>query len=304
VTTATSQGTGPIVLAVIPSLSGNEDELRALVRSLEDVGMSPVVVATGRKLDRSLELSAIPHSSPKMNAGFGATIAHVAKDRDWEWLAVVNDDVTVETELLARCLDGVLGEAPAEPLLAYLDPGPSRPMPGLWTVVLSIGSLASILGRLRRVPEPTISGNANAQNYFRPFSFTLISRGLWDALGGFDGAFVYTYEDVDFARRAALAGAEIVFAEDAGVVHKKSATGRRYIDRVLPVGVWSACIYLEKWGTPRLVARGACLLALAFRLASVPVSSAPRRKHVIGIFRAMAAIVNRTPPRLPDYEAS
>jgi hypothetical protein len=294
-----------VVLAVIPSLNGDESDLRRLTDSLRRVHMEPIVAVTGARLDSELEASPVAHTSPKINAGFGATIARVADSNDWDWLAVVNDDITIDTNLLAPRLSGVLQEDPHELFLVYLDPGPSRPIPGLLAVILSIASVTSLLSRFRPVSAEVVGPSGDqSHGVFRPFSFAMISRGLWDRLSGFDSDFVYTYEDVDFARRAALIGADVMFLDNVGVVHAKSATGRPHIDRVLPVGVWSACVYLEKWGTPRVVARAACLVALACRIASVPLTNAPRFKHLRGIARAMGAVVTRKKPTLPDYGES
>ena len=52
----------------------------------------------------------------------------------------------------------------------------------------------------------------------------LISRALFDELGGFDESFFMVYEDVDLSYRARLAGARCWYAADAVVRHAGSGT--------------------------------------------------------------------------------
>lgn len=59
------------------------------------------------------------------------------------------------------------------------------------------------------------------------FAGALISRGLWDYLGGLDEGFVYGYEDHDFCLRAIEDGAQIVCARDAIALHEECGTRSR-----------------------------------------------------------------------------
>ncbi|MBE2239490.1 MAG: glycosyltransferase family 2 protein [Caldilineaceae bacterium] len=54
---------------------------------------------------------------------------------------------------------------------------------------------------------------------------TAYRREVWEALGGFDETFWMYLEDVDFGFRARLAGWEAVFAPEARVYHRLSASG-------------------------------------------------------------------------------
>lgn len=54
----------------------------------------------------------------------------------------------------------------------------------------------------------------------------LIPRSVWDAVGGFDEEFFLYWEDVDFSRRAVIAGARLLLVDDATAWHDEGGTHR------------------------------------------------------------------------------
>lgn len=294
----------PRILAAIPSLSGDVTRLEALTDSLISVGMHPLIAVTGRALDLRLADSRVPHTSPKSNAGFGETITYVASSSgDWDWLAIVNDDITVDEQQLRQSLGDVMARDPQERVLAYMDPVRPKDMPTMVSALSSISMVGPAIGRLRRAKAGDGKRN-DPHRYYRPFSFAVVSRGLWEELDGFDPRMIYTFEDADFGRRAALASADVLFVENTGITHAANSTSRQHIDRVLPVNVWSAVAYLEQWAAPGPLVRFLCFLALVTRLMLVPFVDVPRSKHLRGIGGALVALVTQKQPALPGYEAN
>jgi GT2 family glycosyltransferase len=299
-----TEGRIPRVLAAIPSLNGDVTRLETLTDILAAVGMRCLIAATGRALDLKLAGSRVPYLSPMINAGFGQTITHVADSTlDWDWLAIVNDDISVDEQQLRQSLKDVLARDPKDRVLAYMDPVRAKEMPTLASVLASVSMVGPVIRRLRKPKMDGIT-RTDPHRYFRPFSFAIVSRGLWEELNGFDPSMLYTFEDADFGRRAALASADVLFVENTGVTHSASSTSRRHMDRVLPVAAWSACAYLEKWAVPRPMARVLCVAALLVRLAAVPVADIPRVKHLQGIGAAVVALLAQRQPSLPDYKGN
>lgn len=285
----------PRIAAVIPSLRGSLEHLERLVNELALAGASTVVAPTSRALEVSLQGTRIPFVHIGANPGFGSTVTRAAAQcGDWEWLMVVNDDMSLDGQILARFVTGFTERQ--RPAVAYLDPVVRKPIPGLWA---TLGQLSLVGSRLR---GPGASATASPRGSFRPFSLALISRDLWEALQGMDSNLLYTFEDADFARRADLLSAEAAFPCLGGIDHATSSTSRRHVDTVLPVAAWSAAEYLTKWSCPRPVARALCSAALVARFAAVPVAHVDRRSHVIGIARAIRALVSGRRPDLVKYE--
>lgn len=294
----------PCILAAIPSLSGDVKRLQTLTDALGSVGMQPLIAATGRALDLRLAESRLPHTSPMSNSGFGQTITHVANSRtDWDWLAIVNDDISVNEQQLRLSLKMVVGRNPQDRVLAYMDPVRPIDMPTLSSVLLSVSLIGPLISHLRP-PRLDDGRRTDPHRYFRPFSFVVVSRGLWDELNGFDSRIIYTFEDADFGRRAARASADVLFLENTGITHAAYSTSRKHMDRVLPVHVWSACVYLEKWTIFGPTARFMCAIALVIRLVLFPLANIPRWKHLRGIGATLVALVARKQPKLPDYESN
>lgn len=287
-------------LAVIPSLRGRPEDLQQLCSTLIELGLAPVLVVNGRRLHESLQDHAMPHVNTQDNAGFGASVrAGLATAPDWSWVAIVNDDVVIDEASVKPQVLEVLRRDPAQPYLGYLDPGPLMPIPTAISVFTSVSMLAALSRRIRP-REPDL---APGQGY-KSFSFVIISRALWDRLGGLDERLIHTYEDSDFAARAHAAGAEIEFLDSSGVTHAGSSTGRKHVDRVLPVGVFSAEQYLRTLGVRSVAAKGVVVAALLVRLVFVPFVDADRRSHVRGVRAALRAVLTGQRPTLPPYHES
>lgn len=285
-------------LAVVPTLRRDPERLAVLCGSLEAAGLTPRLVVNGRSLHEELISQRVEHIDTRDNAGFGSSVRAGVEGIDWEWLAIVNDDITISAEGVGDVLRELWDRPSSDLILANLDPGATRPLPTVTSVLSSVSMWATACGRIRRTPvRPTAPGHG-----YKSFSFVVISRGLWDALDGLDPRYVHTYEDSDFVRRAHGVGAEILDLDSSGVSHEGSGTGRSHVDAVLPVGVYSAWQYLCALGQSSLKARVLLALALVARTPMVPVTRAPIGAHLRGIARSLRVLLTGSRPRLPRYE--
>lgn len=287
-------------LAVVPSLGADVDVLRRLLEDLRAAGTEPYVAPTGLRLESALVTAGLPVLPIGANPGFGETVRRAANQLPWQWLLIVNDDITFEPEELGRHLSEQTGAAGDTRALVFLDPTPARRIPGVWSVFQQLSLLGAVTTR-RRTPA---TSSPTAATHFGPFSLVLIGRDLWDELDGFDPALVYTFEDADFSRRATGSGARVRFTTSHGTKHAASSTSRRHVDHVLPVAAWSAQEYLAKWNVPHPVATAVCVAALALRVLTVPVAPLDRRSHLRGIGRAIVGLLRRRPPALTPYESA
>lgn len=285
-------------VAVVPTLRRDPEQLTVLCRALEGAGLTPRLVVNGRLLHEALASQRVEHVDTKDNAGFGSSVRAGVEGVDWEWLAIVNDDITISAEGVGGALRELWARSSSDLILANLDPGARRTLPTVTSVLSSVSMWATASGRIRRAaPQPIAPGHG-----YKSFSFVVISRGLWDALDGLDPRYVHTYEDSDFVRRAQAVGAEILDLDSSGVHHEGSGTGRSHLDAVLPVGVYSAWQYLCALGQPSLKARLLLSLALLARVPMVPVTRAPMGAHLRGIARSLHVLLTGSRPRLPRYE--
>lgn len=290
------------IVALIPSLRGSLEHLRRLTDGLSAAGADPFVVPTSVTLAVALQDSDIPHLTIGANPGFGASLTRaVAQVGGWDWMMPVNDDVTVDGDALRQELQLAQGGREVERLV-YLDPGQPKPIPSAARTFAQISLIEPAFRRFR--PARAARPPYDSQHVFRPFSIALISNRLWQNLNGFDDRLVYTFEDADFGRRAAAAGAEILFPDVPGILHLSSSTSRRHMDVVLPVAVWSAYGYLQVLGASPLRARGVLITALLARMALIPFTKLPIGPHLRGVASSIESLVAGRQPSLAHYETT
>jgi GT2 family glycosyltransferase len=286
------------IRAVVPSLAGTPDRLSRLSEALRAAGAEPVVVPTGASVEDALRGSDVDVLPIGANPGFAATIAHGAQGA-WDWLLVVNDDVTVEADRLSAALDALEHHGPEARVLSFLDPVPPKPVPSRTDALLGLSLVGPVLRHLGLLRSPLEV--PHGRGTYRPFSFVAVSRTLWDELGGLDQRFIYTFEDADFTRRAHATGATVAFPDDTGVSHLKYGTSTSRIRSVLPCAAYSTAAYLEVLGMGPRRARAACVAALMVRVPLVAVGGLPRREHLAGIGGALRSFLDGRRPSLPDY---
>lgn len=152
------------------------------------------------------------------NGGFAAGCAAGAAAASGDWLLFLNPDTVITPDAIAALLDcarqhpaaGIVGgrfvhaDGTSDPRSCW-----GRPSP--WSALCFALGLSSLLpGNRVFDPEapPPWSGDLAADRAVPVISgaFMLVSRELWDRLGGFDPVFFLYGEDADFCLRAAAAG--------------------------------------------------------------------------------------------------
>lgn len=285
-------------LAVVPTLRRDPDQLLTLKHRLGQAGVHVNFVVTGRKLHDALTARGISHLTPEANPGFSASIHFGADASSWDWLFIINDDITI-AEAFSEVVSDLETLDPNDLHLVFIDPERRRSLPQLSTVFTSIALFDAVLSKIRSSRSTSAEVH---DDWYKSFSCVAISRQLWDRLGGLDRRFPYTYEDADFTRRAREAGAQIHEVTEQAVRHEGSGTSRRFIGGVLPVGTYSALEYLVSLGHKRSKARAVVLAGLIARMALSPLADADFKDHLRGVAASMSAVFKREAPRLPLYE--
>lgn len=286
-------------LAVIPTYALERvDGVARLVETLSGTSFTPLVVANSAATSIALRRARIHHLDAGMNLGFGAAVNQAAASVDgWDWLLIVNDDMTIPWEA-ARTIASVLAEVKAEGVV-YFDPRPPKLIP---TTVSAFLDLSLLNGVLLKARARRHSLDISTPSTYKSFSIVAISRAAWDALGGLDEALLFTYEDADFVRRAQDRDIPFTVSPAEQLHHEHSATGKLYIDEVLPVSAWSAYKYLEKWGSAPTVARLVCIAALILRIPLTLAIDTPVRLHLRGVARAIRTLATNRLPQMPAYD--
>ena len=169
------------------------------------------------------------------NPGFAVACNQGAADLPradgMQWLAFVNPDCLVEADSLARlraranaCRRDVLLGADLVDEAGERDTAARRRDPDFGSM---LGSLLRPTGSATTQLGVAID-DANALQPVEAVSgaLMLVSRGLFEAIGGFDAGYRLHAEDLDLCRRAREAGALVAVANDVRVVHVRGVSSR------------------------------------------------------------------------------
>jgi GT2 family glycosyltransferase len=156
------------------------------------------------------------------NLGFAAAVNRGCRLTGGTWVLLLNPDITVPDGFLDDVLGAISRTEPTSNLgvigfrLLNRD-GTPQPSAGPFpTFTRTLAGL--LLPRARRKCQ-THDGNARREVEWATGGCLLIRRECFEQLGGLDESFFLYYEDVDFCRRAALAGWQVWFDPSLEVTH-------------------------------------------------------------------------------------
>lgn len=161
----------------------------------------------------------------KTNLGFGAGVnagVEAAQRLDAVQFLLLNPDARIDPESLTRLRNLVTAEPMtlAAPVILTTD---GR----LWSeghdLYLDRGRMRAIR---KRVGNPRVAPWLSG-------ACLLVSRALWDRLGGFDERYFLYWEDVDLCWRTIAVGGRLQVVPDSTAVHDEGGTQDRTSDRAL-----------------------------------------------------------------------
>jgi GT2 family glycosyltransferase len=198
-------------LSAIVVAFGKEDLLRACLASVD---------AALARVDGETELIVVVND-PDANRGFAGGVAAGLAGAQSEWIALVNDDCTLEPDALAELLAAAHSRPEVGSVAAQVR------FAGDEDRINSAGIEIDELGvaRERRLGEPVAAVDSEVVDVFgASATLALYRRAMLDAVGGLDVSFFAYLEDADLAWRARMAGWTCLLAPRAVGVHRHSAT--------------------------------------------------------------------------------
>jgi GT2 family glycosyltransferase len=198
-------------LSAIVVAYGKEELLGGCLESLE---------AALARVDGETELIVVVNDD-ETNLGFAGGVAAGLADAHGEWIALVNDDCTVEPDALTELLAAAAGRPDVGSVAAQVR------FAGDEATINSAGLEIDELGvaRERRLGEPVAEIDDEVVAVFgASAALALYRRAMLDAVGGLDTSFFAYLEDADLAWRARMAGWSCVLAPRAIGIHRHSAT--------------------------------------------------------------------------------
>lgn len=212
------------VSAVIPHWNRRE-LLTALLKDLQQQTTPPaeIIVVDNGSTDGSQEAairSGARVISLPTNMGFAHAVNRGIKESSSEWIAVLNNDVHLPQDWLARLLE------PARNSNCWFASGKllSSREPGLVDACFDLISRGACAWRAGHGRKDGPVWNEPRSISFAPFTAALFRRDLFDRAGLLDETFESYLEDVEFGMRCALAECGGIYVPDAVAYHEGSAT--------------------------------------------------------------------------------
>jgi GT2 family glycosyltransferase len=220
-----------LISAVVVNHDGR-DLLGPCLRSLEQAlgrldGDSELIVVDNGSRDGSREVVDDAFPSARLvalpgNEGFSGGVVRGIEVSGGRWVALLNNDATIEpnglTEMLAAGeADARIGSVAAQ--MRFADRPGILNSAGLELDCLGIAA-DRLVGRDVESPE----ARAPEEVFGATGGAALLRRAMLEETGGFDESFFAFFEDVDLAWRARARGWRAVYAPGAVVHHHHSAT--------------------------------------------------------------------------------
>jgi GT2 family glycosyltransferase len=212
------------VAAVIPTWN-RRDLLATLLRNLSAQArpFAEIIVVDNGSQDDSVELAAKAGARVLQiggNLGFAAAVNRGVEAADTEWVAILNNDVTLEPDWLAKLLEAAAPEDIWFATGKILRSANHQLVDGTFDEI-SRGACASRCGSGK--PDGP-AWNQTRRIRIAPMTAAIFRRQLFCDLGRLDETFGSYMEDVDFGLRCALAGRGGLFVPSAVAYHRGSAT--------------------------------------------------------------------------------
>jgi GT2 family glycosyltransferase len=212
------------VAAVIPTWNRRDllatllQNLAAQTRPFEEI----IVVDNGSEDDSAELADGAGARVLRMgrNLGFAAAVNRGIEAADAEWVAILNNDVTLEPDWLTKLLEAAAQEDIWFATGKILQAANHQLVDGTFDEI-SRGGCASRCGSGK--PDGP-AWNQTRRIRVAPMTAAIFRRHLFRDLGGLDETFGSYMEDADFGLRCALAGRGGLFVPSAVAYHRGSAT--------------------------------------------------------------------------------
>lgn len=224
------------------------------------------------------------------NPGFAAACnqgaADLPKTDGVQWLAFVNPDCLVDADTLVRLRAHAIASGRDVLLGADLvdetgerDAAARRRDPDFASMLASMLASGTRRGSAMQLGVTIDDTRALQPVAAVSGALMLVSRDLFDRLGGFDTGYRLHAEDLDLCRRAREAGALVAVANDVRVVHIRGVSSRSrplFVEWHKHRGLWR---YFTRFEAPRRSAtmRAAVFAAIWLRFPLAVLRAASRR---------------------------
>jgi len=218
----------PTIAAIVPHWN-RRDLLPAVFESLiqQKTHFDEVIVVDNGSMDDSAALAESFGARVLrlgQNLGFATAVNRGIESARAEWVAILNNDVTLDPGWLGHLLDRAVSMNADFATGKTLNASDPRLLDGTYDEI-SRGACALRCGA-GKPDSPT--WNLERTIRFAPMTASLFRRGLFTEVGGLDESFGSYLEDIDFGIRCAARGKSGLYVPSAVAFHRGSSTLGRW----------------------------------------------------------------------------
>lgn len=292
----------PLVSIVIVSFH-SRDELRPCIESIERHSgnvRTEVIVVDNASHDGTVEWLAAQHSNVRVvanadNVGFTRGVNQGLAEAKGDALFVLNPDC----EIRPGTLELLLAALKTEPTLALAAPAlvdahgriarSCGRFPSIWTLVTDHFGLASAFPGTELFGGYKYGGrdmNSLGLVGWASGAALMITRAAYEQLGGLDERIFMYMEEVDWCRRAGLAGLGVRYVPTATVLHVGQQSSRRAPRQSYLHNLRSRVYYFRKHHGPTAALAAKCILYSSLSLKWLASKLSPARREAAAIYAA------------------
>ncbi len=272
----------PTVSAVIPTWN-RADLLRTIIENLQAQSEPPsqIIIVDNGSRDNSCDVArrfGVDLLTFPENRGFAVAVNEGIKHATGDWVFIVNNDVVLQRDWLAKALQTAREENAAFVVGKLLRPDGKNEIDGSWDLV----SRAAYAWRSGYGKPDGPVWSTRRRVYSSPMTAALFHRSVFDGIGLLETRFESYYEDVDFGIRCALAGLSGVYEPAAVATHMSKTTLGKSSYRVYFLSARNQVLILAKYYSVKTLLRFAWPILVGQFLALL---AAAKQKNLIAALR-------------------
>ncbi len=214
-----------IIIVTYNSAGTIEECLCELAAAAFDTPEADIIVIDNNSTDQTLDIilqkfPSVTVIRNERNIGFGAAANGGARHAKGEFLFLLNPDTVVEKSLIRQIMSFEYESLDRSAVGCQFIDRFGKPQPSSWRLP-TLGTIMVESFLPYNVSTRLLSGNARtiAPTEMVSGGCMILSRSLFDSLGGFDERFFLYYEDADLCLRLRRAGGRVLLNPEWKIFH-------------------------------------------------------------------------------------
>lgn len=205
-------------------------ECIASIRSIETHHTFEIIIFDNEPSNESYrllkQLPGVKVLSSQNNLGFGGALNQAATQARGKYLAFINNDAVIPSDWMDKALENITKQPNIKAVggVEYFWDGKTKKKTKFYSIPF-VSPKSLLVNQSQQIKESQLVPYVTASNM-------LVSREVFEKIGGFDTDFFLYYEDMDLCAKIINAGYSIAFIKDLYIWHRinysSNISGKKY----------------------------------------------------------------------------